>query len=87
MAVNLHAQPTVRATRRCLPSPGASNNGARNRVRPSSLLNSLPEAGAHEQAAALASRPAAHATLDDPGGVVRLLDSLRRAGAHEQAAT
>ena len=40
-----------------------------------------------EQAAALAGpRPAAHAALDDPGGVARLLDSLREAGAHEQAA-
>ena len=29
---------------------------------------------------------AAHAALDDPGGVASLLDSLREAGAHEQAA-
>ena len=34
-----------------------------------SLLDSLREAGAHEQAAALAARAAAHAALDDPGGV------------------
>ena len=50
------------------------------------LLDSLREAGAHEQAAALAGRAAAHAALDDPGGVACLLDSLREAGAHEQAA-
>ena len=50
------------------------------------LLDSLWEAGAHEQAAALADR-AARAALDDPFGVARLLDSLREAGAHEQAAT
>ena len=50
------------------------------------LLDSLREAGAHEQAAALAARAAAHAPLDDPDGVARLLDSLREAGAHEQAA-
>ena len=52
-----------------------------------SLLDSLREAGADEQAAALAGpRPAAHAALDDPGAVASLLDSLREAGAHEQAA-
>ena len=51
-----------------------------------SLLDSLREAGADEQAAALADRAAAHAPLDDPGGVALLLDSLREAGAHEQAA-
>ena len=51
-----------------------------------SLLDSLREAGADEQAAALAGRAAAHAPLDDPGGVASLLDSLREAGAHEQAA-
>ena len=50
------------------------------------LLDSLRQAGAHEQAAALAARAAAHAALDDPDGVARLLDSLREAGAHEQAA-
>ena len=50
------------------------------------LLDSLREAGAHEQAAALADRAAAHAALDDPDGVASLLDSLRQAGAHEQAA-
>ena len=47
------------------------------------LLDSLRQAGTHEQAAALAARAAA---LDDPGGVAVLLDSLRQAGAHEQAA-
>jgi hypothetical protein len=51
------------------------------------LLNSLREAGEHEQVAALlAQDPAAHAALDDMGAVAFLLDSLRRAGAHEQAA-
>ena len=51
------------------------------------LLDYLREAGAHEQAAALLARdPAAHAALDDPGGVAYLLLTLRRAGAHEQAA-
>ena len=48
------------------------------------LLGSLREAGAHEQAAALADRAAAHASLDDPDAVAVLLDSLREAGAHEQ---
>ena len=47
-----------------------------------SLLDSLREAGAHEQVAALLARdPAAHAALDDPGAVASLLDSLREAGA------
>ena len=50
------------------------------------LLDSLREAGAHEQAAALAGRAVAHAPLDDPGAVAWLLDSLGEAGAHEQAA-
>jgi len=50
------------------------------------LLDSLAEAGADEQAAALADRAAAHAPLDDPGSVAVLLGSLRRAGADEQAA-
>ena len=50
------------------------------------LLDSLREAGAHEQAAALAGRAAAHAPLDNSPRVARLLDSLRQAGAHEQAA-
>ena len=50
------------------------------------LLGSLREAGADEQAAALADRAAAHAPLDDPVGVASLLDSLREAGADEQAA-
>ena len=51
-----------------------------------SLLDSLRQAGAHEQAAALPARAAAHAPLDDPDGVASLLDSLREAGAHDQAA-
>ena len=50
------------------------------------LLTSLWDAGAHEQAAALADRAAAHAALDNPYGVASLLPSLRQAGAHEQAA-
>ena len=50
------------------------------------LLDSLREAGADEQAAALADRAAAHAPLDDPRAVAALLDSLRRAGADQQAA-
>ena len=49
------------------------------------LLDRLREAGAAEQAAALASRAAAHIPLDHPGGVARLLDRLREAGAAEQA--
>jgi hypothetical protein len=43
-------------------------------------LDSLRKAGAHQQAAALAARAAAHAALDNPGDVARLLDSLREAG-------
>ena len=50
------------------------------------LLDRLREAGADEQAAALAERAVAHAALDDPHGVASLLNSLRRAGADEQAA-
>ena len=53
------------------------------------LLERLREAGAHEQAAALAdraARAAEDAPLGDPGGVARLLEWLREAGAHEQAA-
>ena len=49
------------------------------------LLDSLREAGADQQAAAL-RRAAAHVSLDDPGGVAPLLDSLREAGAQQQAA-
>ena len=51
------------------------------------LLDSLREAGADAQAAALLARdPATHAALDDPGAVAFLLDRLREAGADEQAA-
>ena len=50
------------------------------------LLDRLRAAGAHQQAAALASRAAADASLDDPAAVAVLLDRLRAAGAHEQAA-
>ena len=45
----------------------------------------LREAGAQEQATALAERAAAHVSLDDPDAVARLLGSLREAGAQEQA--
>jgi hypothetical protein len=44
------------------------------------LLDSLREAGAREQAAALAGRAAAHVSHDHPYRVAWLLDSLRRAG-------
>jgi hypothetical protein len=51
------------------------------------LLDTLRQAGADEQAAALLARdPAAHANLKDPYGVTLLLASLREAGADEQAA-
>ena len=50
-----------------------------------SLLFSLREAGADEQATALAGRAAAHTPLDNPRGVAYLLESLRQAGADEQA--
>ena len=49
------------------------------------LLDSLREAGAQEQATALAAASAAHVSLDNPDAVARLLDSLREAGAQEQA--
>ena len=50
------------------------------------LLDSLREAGANEQIAALLHRdPAAHVSLDSPG-VGWLLYRLREAGANEQAA-
>ena len=46
------------------------------------LLDSLREAGAHEQAATLLARdPAARAALDNPYNVALLLDRLREAGA------
>ena len=51
-----------------------------------SLLNRLREAGADEQAAALAARAAAHVAVDNPYAVAGLLARLRRAGAGEQAA-
>jgi hypothetical protein len=41
------------------------------------LLDSLREAGADEQAAALAARAAARVPLDNPLGVARLLGKLR----------
>jgi hypothetical protein len=50
------------------------------------VLDRLREAGALEQAAALAGRAAAHAALADPYAVGLLLDRLREAGAPEQAA-
>ena len=52
-----------------------------------SLLNALREAGAGEQATALASRnPAASVSLDNPFAVPDVLNALGWAGAHEQAA-
>ena len=52
------------------------------------LLDSLGEAGADEQVAALLARdPAAHVSLDDPASVVLLLGRLREAGADKQATT
>jgi hypothetical protein len=48
------------------------------------VLGRLREAGAAEQAAALAARAAAHVSLDDPYSVASLLDRLREAGAAEQ---
>jgi len=50
------------------------------------LLRILREAGAAEQATALADRAAAHAPLNDPGGAASLLYELREAGAAEQLA-
>jgi len=50
------------------------------------LLDGLREAGAQEQAAAVAERAAARVSLEDPGAVAFLLDGLRRAGAEQQAA-
>ena len=50
------------------------------------LLVRLREAGAHEQAAALAARAAAHTPLDYPADVAGLVVRLREAGEHEQAA-
>ena len=51
------------------------------------LLDALREAGATGQVTALASRAAAHASLDDPGAVAGLLDALREAGATGQVTT
>ena len=51
------------------------------------LLQTMRQAGAHEQAAALLARdPAAHVAHDNPYHVADLLDTLRQAGAREQAA-
>jgi len=49
------------------------------------LLYSLREAGARDQAAALAGR-AADVALDSPRGVAELLRVLREVGAQDQAA-
>ena len=49
------------------------------------LLASLRDAGAQEQATALADRAATHVSLDNPVAVARLLASLRDAGAQQQA--
>ena len=51
------------------------------------LLEALREAGADDQATALAARAAAHAALDNPYDVAELLRVLRGAGADGQAAT
>jgi hypothetical protein len=51
-----------------------------------SLLAELREAGADQQVTTLIDRdPAAHAALDEPGGVARLLHALREADADQQA--
>ena len=49
------------------------------------LLGALQEAGAGEQAEALAARAATQAPLDDPEVVANLVGALREAGAGEQA--
>jgi uncharacterized protein YidB (DUF937 family) len=70
-----------------LPDRAAAHAPLDNPAAVAILLDSLREAGAGEQAAALLGRdPAAHAPLDDPDAVARLLDSLLEAGADEQAA-
>ena len=46
------------------------------------LLDKLREAGAHEQATALATHAAAHASLQDPVAVAVLLDELRGDARH-----
>ena len=48
------------------------------------MLDSLREAGAHDQFTALAARAIAGVSLDDPKSVGQLLDSLREAGAQEE---
>ena len=69
------------------PSRAAAHVSLDNPAAVAGLLDSLREAGAEEQAAALLRRdPAAHVSLDDPGAVAGLLDSLREAGAQEQVA-
>ena len=62
--------------------PPTSRSTTRGAV--AALLGRLREAGAQEQATALAGRAAAHVPLDDPGAVARLLGRLREAGAQEQ---
>jgi hypothetical protein len=54
-------------------------------VRPGGRVSEAVQ-GAAEQAAALASRAAAHATLDNPGSVAFLLWRPRETGAAEPAA-
>jgi hypothetical protein len=58
----------------------------RRPVRRRLLLITLWQAGAGEQAIALAARAAAHVALDDPDAVAGLLGALREVGAGEQAA-
>ena len=46
----------------------------------------LATGGAHQQAAALADRAAAHATLSAPNSIAQLLENPQHAGASKQAA-
>ena len=71
---------------RCWPVIPPPTSPSTTRARVAWLLDSLREAGAEEQAAALLARdPAAHAPLDDPHAVAGLLDSLREAGAQSRS--
>ena len=74
----------ARAGRRA--GPRAAAHATLDDPAPWTCCDGLREAGAHEQAAALARRAAAHSILYDLGAVDLLLDRLREAGADEQAA-
>src|SRR6185437_8680374 len=50
-----------------------------------SLLDSMQQAGAKQQATALATRAAEHVVLNNPGGIASLLDSMQEAGAKQWA--